>query len=126
MMCLQKDLGRHYVPGTFFQQDNAPIHVAKQTKEWLEARGIWVLDWPAHSPDLNPIEHVWKKMKDILYRDFPHLCKMTGSLENIEEFKAALKVAWGRVPQAFIDGLIDSVPRRVAAVQAAGGWYTKY
>ena len=29
IMCLQKDLGRYYVPGTFFQQDNAPIYIAK-------------------------------------------------------------------------------------------------
>ncbi len=39
----------------FFQQDLAPVHTAKSTKSWLNDHGVGVLDWPANSPDLNPI-----------------------------------------------------------------------
>ena len=39
-----------------FQQDLAPAHTAKSIKTWFNDRGITVLDWPANSPDLNPIE----------------------------------------------------------------------
>ncbi len=40
-----------------FQQDLAPVHTAKSTKSWLNDHGVGVLDWPANSPDLNPIEN---------------------------------------------------------------------
>lgn len=55
---LEEGLAPYYRPGTFFLQDNAKIHTAAKSKEWLEEHGIWVLSHPAHSPDLNPIEHV--------------------------------------------------------------------
>jgi len=41
-----------------FQQDLAPVHTAKSTKSWLNDHGVGVLDWPANSPDLNPIENI--------------------------------------------------------------------
>ncbi|MBW0485687.1 hypothetical protein O181_025402 [Austropuccinia psidii MF-1] len=44
-------------------EDNAPIHIAQASTDWQNWHNIQKLDWPAHSPDFNPIENVWKTMK---------------------------------------------------------------
>lgn len=43
----------------WFMQDNAPIHTAKLSTEWLESHGVATITWPPYSPYLNPIEHLW-------------------------------------------------------------------
>lgn len=57
---------------------------------------------------------------------FPDLWELKKNELNIEEFKEKLKAVWWAIEQADIDKLIDSLPRRLAAVKKARGWYTKY
>ncbi|CAB4416961.1 unnamed protein product [Rhizophagus irregularis] len=47
-----------------FQQDNAPIHTVKITKDWLKKNKITIIDWPANFSDLNLIKNIWKQLKD--------------------------------------------------------------
>lgn len=126
----QKALSEGLLPifdGTrLFQQDNAKIHVCASTAHWLSERVIIQIEWPAHSPDLNPIEYVWKALKQELVTANPHLSNLKKNKAHKAELTECIKKAWAAIPQALITRLIELMPRRLHAVIRARGWYTKY
>ncbi len=100
-----------------FQQDLAPAHTAKGTKTWSNDHGVTVLDWPANSPDLNPIENLWGIVKRKMRDTRPN---------NADELKATVKETWASIPPQQCHKLITSMPRRIEAVIKAKGAPTKY
>ncbi len=100
-----------------FQQDLAPAHNAKCTKSWFNGHGVTVLDWPANSPDLNPIEKLWGIVKRKMRDTRPN---------NADELKATVKETWASIPPQQCHKLITSMPRRIEAVIKAKGAPTKY
>ncbi|GFX83876.1 transposable element Tcb2 transposase [Trichonephila clavipes] len=88
-----------------FMDDNAPCHRTVAAKQLLESEDIERMDWPARSPDLNPIEHVW----DFLGR---RLAARTLPPVTIRELRLALQDEWAAMPQQLIDTLILSMGRR--------------
>ncbi len=100
-----------------FQQDLAPAHSAKATSTWFKDHGIPVLNWPANSPDLNPIENRWGIVKRKMRYARP---------KNAEELKATIRATWALITPEQCHRLIDSMPRRIAAVIQAKGAPTKY
>lgn len=84
------------------------------------------MEWPPHSPDLNPIENVWFILKQKLYKDYPQLAMHGRSQLDWKLFREAIVATWKAIDQSMIDSFILSVPRRIAAVKKAKGWYTKY
>jgi transposase len=114
-------------PGLEFMQDNAKIHTARIIKAWFAEQGIVVVEWPPYSPDLNPIEHVWARLKAWVYKHHPELLKLISDTQaNRDKLLAVLQEAWEALPKDFFTKLIESMTRRVKAVKKAKGWYTKY
>ncbi len=100
-----------------FQHDLTPAHTAKCTKSWLNDHGVGVIDWPANSPDPNPIENLQGIVKRKMRNKRP---------KNADEPKATVKETWASIPPQQCHKLITSMPRRIEAVIKAKGAPTKY
>src|SRR5436190_5361051 len=102
-----------------FQQDNDPKHNSKMAQSYLKDHGFTVMIWPANSPDLNPIEHLWHHLKTKL-DEYEH---PPNSLHQLWE---RVEKEWEKIDKSVCQNLIESMPRRLAAVIKAKGGYTKY
>jgi len=100
-----------------FQQDNDPKHTAIVVKHWMEDEEVPLMEWPAQSPDLNPIENLWSILDQRLKNRKP---------SNKEELFNLLKNAWKELPVNLLTKLVDSMPERCRAVIEAKGYATKY
>ena len=74
-----------------FQQDNDPKHTCRKVKEWLDGQEFRTMVWPAQSPDLNPIEHLWGYLKRRL-AEYEHHTK------GIEESWRRIEEEWNKIP----------------------------
>jgi hypothetical protein len=103
-----------------FQQDNSRVHTARFTMGWFALQQhIRLLEWPAYSPDLNPIENVWGMM----VREWN--CRNERDRDTLI---AHCQEVWATLltRRQIIRNLVDSMPRRIQAVIDAQGSYTSY
>uniref|UniRef100_A0A8C4TAD6 Tc1-like transposase DDE domain-containing protein n=1 Tax=Erpetoichthys calabaricus TaxID=27687 RepID=A0A8C4TAD6_ERPCA len=98
-------------------QDNDPKHTAKISKECLQDNSVNVLEWPSQSPDLNPIEHLWRDLKMAVHRRFP---------SNLMELERCCKEEWAKLAKDRCAKLIASYRKRLIVVIAAKGGPTSY
>ncbi|GFW13527.1 transposable element Tcb1 transposase [Trichonephila clavipes] len=62
-----------------FMDDNVRPHCANIVDKCLQSEDITRMDWPAYSPDLNPIQHVWHMLRPrIAARQPPPTCLPEG------------------------------------------------
>ncbi len=90
-----------------FQHDNARPHTASITTSWLRRRRIRVLKWPACSPDLSPIENIWRIIKRKMRQRRP---------KTVEQLEACIRQEWDNIPIPKLEQLVSSVPRRLQTV----------
>ena len=98
--------------------DSAPCHKSAKVKQFKSKRNIESLDWPANSPDLNPIENVWSLLKRKISR-IPN--------SNETSLIKTIKKVWNtEIPKDYLKSLINSMPRRIKEVLKAKGYASKY
>ena len=97
------------VPDFILMDDNATAHRARIVNAFLDEQGIQRMYWPAQSPDLNPLEHVWDMLQRRIQARNPQPTTRI-------ELANALVAEWGITPLAHIQTLIRSLPNRIREV----------
>ena len=102
-----------------FQDDNAPAHRARLVTDFLGQHQVTRMVWPACSPDLNPIEHLW----DVLGRRIRANHAPPPTLARLVQ---VLVMEWNAIPQATLRTLVNSMRQRCEACIQARGGHTRY
>jgi transposase len=93
-------------------QDNASTHKSVAMQTALHNTSIVAFDFPPYSPDLNPIENVWSKVKHAVGKR---------NVTNLTELEGAMQLEFDQINKQTINNLADSMPDRIAAVLAVHG-----
>ncbi|KAI4888988.1 hypothetical protein NFI96_003207 [Prochilodus magdalenae] len=91
------------------KHDNNPKHTAKATKEWLKKKHIKVMELPSQSPDLNPIQNLWRELKVRVAKRQP---------QNLNDLEMICKEEWTNIPPDMSANLIINYKKRLTAVLA--------
>ena len=102
-----------------WQEDGAPYHTSKLTRDYEKSLVMAVIDWPAQSPDLNPIENLWATMK-------LRISKRRHRISCIEEMEDVLREEWDKLTAEDWRKCVASFQARCKAVIKNRGGMTRY
>ncbi|KAL4500879.1 hypothetical protein ABPG72_020113 [Tetrahymena utriculariae] len=98
--------------------DNDPKHKAKCVEKFFKNNNVnWIKDWPSYSPDLNPIENLWSKLKSQIQFDQP---------KDKKELKKSIKKQWKSIQQSTCQNLINSFRDRCQSIIDSNGEKINY
>jgi len=110
-----------------FMHDNATCHKTPDVQRLLQENNIPVMKWPSRSPDLNPIENLWLELKKCFYLKWKETYTTPSSSSNsYDRYSIMIKECWLEIEGEFLKNLVESMPRRCAAVIKAKGGATGY
>ena len=102
-----------------FQQDNCPLHTAAATKQWLATKNINCMEWPACSPDLNPMEYIWDVLSHKVYANGQQFQSKAQLIER-------MRFCWKNTDNQIFISMIDSMKTRCVEILKNKGNILKY
>ncbi|KAK3531536.1 hypothetical protein QTP70_024924 [Hemibagrus guttatus] len=90
-------------------QDNATVHNARLLKDFFQENNVALLDHPACSPVLNPIENVWGWMSSEVYKNGPQF-------QTVDALREAIFTTWNNVPTSLLETVALNTPKRMFEV----------
>ncbi|KAK6324148.1 hypothetical protein J4Q44_G00064870 [Coregonus suidteri] len=75
-----------------------------QLREWLRKKHLKVLEWPSQSPDLNPIEHLWRELKVLIAQRQP---------QNLKDLEKVCMEEWAKIPAAVCANLVKTYRKQM-------------
>jgi hypothetical protein len=107
--------------GWRFQQDNAPTYIVKLTHQFFVTNDVPVIDWPANSPDLNPIKNLWAILKGNVEKRVNNWIMKKKSLSS-DDFQSIIQQEWDNIDQNVFFNLADSMLDRINMVIKKNGY----
>jgi hypothetical protein len=100
------------------QHDRSSVHMARIVQDWLNTQQIQMLEWPAQSPDLNPIENAWAVLKRSMNYS---------TIVSTDDLEAAILETWNKLKTSSLaKTLVESMPERLTHCIENGGDWTRY
>jgi hypothetical protein len=119
-LCILSTIEDQFVDDScLYQHDSAPCHKARSVREWFMDNKVPEVDWPAQSPDLNPIEHLWNELERRLHSRPQRPTSLTA-------LATALQDEWAAIPPETLRHLVGSLPGKVRTVIKAKGEPIRY